>query len=147
MIYIMFAFSLLIFLLIPESFAAGFDARPQSNFPYSELISAIIGALLGALAAARLYRKESKRQTKIDTVKRLVSNRFDLTGAEFTQVVNEVLVIFADSEKTIRALDNFRQKRSDENLIQLWREMSDAAKIPHDHISDDLFLTAFNVRT
>lgn len=135
-------FILLTFLFTQESS----DTLSIGNFPYSELISAIIGALLGALAAAWLYRKESRRQTKVDTVKRLVSNRFNLTGSEFTKVINEVLVIFADSEKTIKALDTFRQERSNNNLVQLWREMSDAAKIPHDHISDELFLTAFNIK-
>src|SRR5690625_3800804 len=177
MIHVMTAFISLIFIFMPESFPADiiggdmhniisrtqkspdtrsavetignndFDTRSQNNFPYSELISAIIGALLGALVAAWLYRKESRRQTKIDSVKRLVSNRFDLTGSEFTQVLNEVIVIFADSEKTIKALDTFRQKRSNNNLVQLWREMSDAAKIPHKHISDELFLTAFNTKS
>jgi hypothetical protein len=110
-----------------------------------EILSAFLGAIIGALAAAGLYAREARRQLRIDSLRRFVANRFNLTGVEFSQALNEAVIIYADRPKVIQALDTFRSARTNENLINLYRVMSDAAGVPHTAVSDELFCTAFNI--
>lgn len=109
-----------------------------------ELIAGSVGGLVGALAAAWLYAAEARKQRKADTLRRFVANRFDLAGAEFSQALNEAIVVFAGNKAVIRALDAFRVSQSDNNLIQLYRRMSEASGLPHRGVTSDLFLTVFN---
>lgn len=74
----------------------------------NEIIAGSIGGLVGALAAAWLYAAQARKQRKADTLRRFVANRFDLAGAEFSQALNEAIVVFADNRSVIRALDAFR---------------------------------------
>jgi hypothetical protein len=110
-----------------------------------EIAAAFVGAILGALAASALYTREARRQLRIDSLRRFVANRFNLTGAEFSQALNEAVVVYADVPAVVKALDAFRTSRTNAQLIALYRTMSDAAGIPHKAVSDDLFLTVFNV--
>lgn len=117
------------------------------DYRMSEILSVLGGAVLGSLVAAILYGRQAERQLRVETVRRFVANRFDLTGPDFSQAMNEIVVVFASKRKAIAALDAFRFDKTNANLIDLYRELSAAAGIPSKAVSDDLFLTPFNVNT
>lgn len=112
----------------------------------TEVGIALIGALAGALAASVMYVRHEDRRMKIETLRRFFAYRFEITGPEFSAVLNEILLVFSDSKIVIAAVDRFREERSDLNLIRVYRAMARAARVKHKDVSDVLFLTAFNAR-
>lgn len=110
----------------------------------SGLIGAIVGALFGSGASQFLATRHAKKQMKIETLRRFVAYRFDVIGAEFTQVLNEILIVYADSTEVTAALNNLAKGSNNERLVALYKAMCGATGVKN--VSDELFLTAFNVR-
>lgn len=61
-------------------------------------------------------------------------------------MLNKIPVVFAAYPAVLAGAEAIARGRTGPKLITLYRAMCDAAGVKHAAVSDDLFLTAFNVR-
>jgi hypothetical protein len=112
--------------------------------------SALLSGIVGVVISNRHYRNYEKHKMKVDTLKRLSANRFDVTGDEFSRAINEIYVVFQDSPTVLEALRDYhrslRQPDSLDYLVRLFKAMSRDVKINVDSFDDSFFLTPFNTR-
>jgi len=112
--------------------------------------SALLSGIVGVIISNRHYRTYEKHKMKVDTLKRLSANRFDVTGDEFSRAINEIYVVFQDSPKVLEALKDYhralRQPDSLDYLVRLFKAMSRDVNINVDRFDDSFFLTPFNAR-
>lgn len=107
--------------------------------------------VIGIFISARHYHNYEKQQTKVDTFKRFFSNRYDLKGDEFSKAINEIFVVFHESEEVISALRAFHQTTVDEQdsedeLLKLHKAICKDVNIDFDEFNDSFFLKPFNAR-
>ena len=115
------------------------------------VITSLLSGIVGVIISAAYYRHYEKRRTKIDSFKRFFSNRYDLKGDEFSRAINEIFVVFHDSEKVISTLRAYHQRvtgkqNSEDELLKLHKAMCKDVKIDFDKFNDSFFLRPFNTR-
>ena len=115
------------------------------------VVSSLLSGVIGVIISTAYYRRHEKRRTKIDTFKRFFSNRYDLKGDEFSRAINEIFVIFHDSEEVLSALRVYHQRvtgrqDSEDELLRLHKAMCNDVNISFDKFNDSFFLRPFNTR-
>jgi len=115
------------------------------------VVSSLLSGIVAVIISTVYYRRHEKRRTKIDTFKRFFSNRYDLKGDEFSRAINEIFVIFHDSEKVVSALRAYHQRvtdkqNSEDELLRLHKAMCKDVNISFDKFNDSFFLRPFNTR-
>ena len=88
----------------------------------------------------------------VDTFRRLLGNRFAITVGqeslaehsrqEFFAALNEVIVVFNDSDPVSKALQEYRERTSEDNLLRLIKAICKDLKISYE-FNDSLFLRPF----
>lgn len=68
------------------------------------VLSSLLSGLVGVGVSTYYYRRYEDRKSKLETLKRFVGNRYDLKGDAFSSVLNEIFVVFHDSERVMDAL-------------------------------------------
>lgn len=116
------------------------------------IIAALLSGLIGTAVSTHFYHKHERRKFREDTVRRLIGNRFNLRGDEFSQALNEIFIVFADSKEVITALKDFwevlqtpNNPRSDDKLVRLLKAICKDTGIDLAHIDDSQFLKTFNI--
>jgi hypothetical protein len=114
------------------------------------LASGIAGSALTVWFMARI----EDRKLKIDTLRRMLGNRDELTGAAFCSAINEVLVVFRNDEEVLAALRNLHQIAStpfkpniEDALVVLLKAAAKACKLSPTSIPDTAFLQVINRET
>ena len=115
------------------------------------VVSSLLSGVVGVIISTVYYCRYEKRRTKIDSFKRFFANRYDLKGDEFSRAINEIFVIFNDSEEVLSALRAYHQRvtdgqNSEDELLKLHKAMCKAANINFDKFNDSFFLRPFNTR-
>lgn len=94
---------------------------------------AIASGVLGSALTVWFMIRIEDHKLKIDTLRRMLGNRDELTGAAFCAAVNEVLVVFRNDKKVLAALRNLHQVAStpskpnvDDALLVLLKESAAA---------------------
>ncbi len=116
------------------------------------VLSSLISGLVGVIVSTIFYQRMEKKKLRIDTAKKLIGNRHDLTGQDFTQALNEALIVFSDNKIILQALNElFKNARMpgkpdiNETLLTLFKAVCSDVKLFPKKINDTVFLTAFNV--
>jgi hypothetical protein len=116
------------------------------------VFSSLISGLIGVIISTIFYQRMEKKKLRIDTAKKLIGNRHDLTGQEFTQALNEALIVFSDNKIILQALNElFKNARMpekpdiNETILTLFKAVCADVKLFPKNINDTVFLTAFNV--
>lgn len=115
----------------------------------ASLLSGIIGSLL---SFRYMTRMENKR-LKVELTKQILGNRFSITGAEFSNAMNQVIVIFHDEPKVIHELNRLYQSLQDplqtdleEIFIDFLETCCRASKIHNKKLDRSLYLKTFNAK-
>lgn len=116
------------------------------------IIAALLSGIIGIIISNIYHSRYEKRKIKVDTLKRIFSNRYDLKGDEFSKAINEIFIIFNDSKNVIAELNLYHQKitskqRSEDELLKLLKAMCKDTKLDYEKVNDSFFLTPFNTRT
>lgn len=118
------------------------------------IVSILLSGVIGVIISIEYYRRYEKRKSKLDTLKRLVANRFALvpnsTAASrdsFFEALNEVVVVFHDSQPVLSALERMhsdlsRQDRLEDNVVSLFKSMFKHLDIEYE-LNESFFLRAF----
>lgn len=116
------------------------------------IISSLISGLLGVVISSLFYQKLEKKKLKIETAKKLIGNRNHITGVNFSQALNETIIVFADNKEVIQALNNLSESlrhpnkpMSNERLLSLFKAVCNDINHFPKNINDTTFLNAFNI--
>lgn len=116
------------------------------------IVASLLSGLIGIFVSSWFYSNLEKRKLKIDTVKRLLGYRYHLKGEGFTRALNETIIVFADNEKVVKAVDDLLvtvttpgKPNLDDKMVTLFKAVcKDVKSLPED-INDTIFLNAFNI--
>lgn len=68
------------------------------------IVASLFSGIVGVGISAWFFARFERRKLKMDTARRLIGYRFDITGQEFSAAMNELVVVFADSPEVINAM-------------------------------------------
>lgn len=71
------------------------------------IITSLVSGLLGVLVSYYFMSKLEVKKIKIDTARRILGYRYDISSDGFQQAMNEVFIVFAKSKPVIKAMDEF----------------------------------------
>lgn len=117
------------------------------------IIASLLSGIIGVIVSTIYYRKHERYQMKLKTLKDFASYRWNLMGPNFTKALNEIFIVFQDSEQVTSALTQFHKTITSKNtelanddLIKLFKSMCKDLKIDTNKFSESFFLKPFNVR-
>ncbi len=115
------------------------------------IVASLLSGIIGIIISNIYHKRYEERKIKIDTFRRIFSNRYDLKGDDFTRAINEVFVIFNNSENVKSALRSFHQKvinkhNSEDEFLKLLKTMCKDTNLDFEDFNDSFFLTPFNPR-
>ena len=114
----------------------------------------LLSGVIGVIISIAYYRRYEKRKSKLDTLKRLLANRFALTPNStsasrdrFFEALNEVVVVFHDSQPVMSALERIhsdlpRPDRLQNNVVSLFKAMFKHLDIKYE-LNESFFLNPF----
>lgn len=113
------------------------------------IVAALISGLLGSVMTQCAVDRREITRSRVDTLKRVAANRFDLKGDEFSRALNEVIIVFNDVPDVLQRLADFQKvlashqspEQANQSLTSLFVAMCRSAAVNCD---TSLFLTAFN---
>ena len=111
--------------------------------------------LVGVIVSIYYYRRYERRKVKFDTLRRLAGARYCLTPEasdsskkEFFEALNEVFVVFHDSEEVLAALEILHKDldipgRLSDNLVKVFRAINRTLGIEYKTLTDEFMLRPF----
>ena len=123
-----------------------------------DIIIAILSIIFSGITASMVtlcwQRKAEKRKYKMEVFQMIIAHRQDLgecgrNSGKFEEAVNQVFIAYNDSDKVLKAFEEFRssviyknEKESNlviSNLLTLLKEMANELHIKYNFSNDDLF--------
>ncbi len=115
------------------------------------VLASLLSGLIGSAATIFFMGRLETRKLKIDTLRRLLGNRDELTGAAFCSAANEVLVVFRDSPRVLSALRDLHRVAAthgkpniEDALVVLLKEAAAACGLSPNEVPDTAFLQVIN---
>ena len=127
-------------------------ADSSLNF-WAMIMTSLLSGIIGVVISTIYYRRHEARKIKLDTLTRVIANRYDLKGDEFSRALNEIFVIFQKSKPVMKALSYFHEKTTtqgvsnEDALLRLIKAMCDDVSVSYDGVNDSFFLKPFNTRS
>ena len=122
------------------------------------VLASLVSGLLGALGSTYYYIQYERTRLKKETLRRFAASRYELIpGAEgsegnFSQALNEILVVFNDDPDVMDALSEFYEavhdsgeKVTQRKVVTLFKAMCDATGVKYDEFDDQLLLSPFRL--
>lgn len=116
------------------------------------VLSSLVSGLAGVAVSTFYYRRHEQRKSKLDTLKRFMANRYDLTGDEFSRALNEIFIAYHSSAKVMNALNRHHKAvtapgvDSEDELIALIKAMCRDVNVSYREMNDSFFLRPYNTR-
>jgi len=119
------------------------------------VVSALLSGLLGVLISNWDHKRNEIKRMKLRVLQQLMGNRSDVNGKAFLEALNQVAVVFHDSEEVITALKSVHEdvmspnrspNLSRQKLLALFKAMFKNLNIKTEPLTDNFFLTAFMPR-
>ena len=118
------------------------------------ILTALLSGLAGALLSTAVYVHREKRAFKVNTIKKFAANRYDIVGDDFTKALNEIFIVFNDSEEVMNALSDFHRivttrqgtTQANDGLVRLYKSMCNNTKVKYERFNDSFFLMPFNIK-
>ncbi len=99
------------------------------------------------------FYKLERHKLKLDLARRLFGNRFSVSGDSFSCAVNEVIVVFADSEAVLQKMGRLYEALQVEGkpnaegaLIDFLKAVSKASGLAQETLNDAYLIKTFNAR-
>jgi len=117
------------------------------------VLSSLISGIVGVLVSTWYFYKLERHKLKLDLARRLLGNRFSITGDAFSCAVNEVIAVFADSEDVLtklrgmyEALQAHGKPNAETALIDFLKAVCKASGLTQETLNDAYLLKTFNAR-
>ena len=120
------------------------------------VVASLLSGLIGVLVSFKFYERLEKRKLKIETAKKLIGSRYDTGSDGFRTAMNEIFVVYADSNEVMKAMEGFWEalqtpiqnrppNLADDKLLLLLKEVCSDSGITHPkHFNDAFFMRTFN---
>lgn len=117
------------------------------------IISSLISGIVGVGMSTWYFYKLERHKLKLDLARRLLGNRFSVSGDAFSCAMNEVIAVFADSEDVLSkmarlydALQLHGKPNADGALIDFLKSVCTASGLTQATLNDTYLLKTFNAR-
>ncbi|MCY4613459.1 MAG: hypothetical protein OXB94_07560 [Nitrospira sp.] len=70
------------------------------------VISSLLSGLVGVAVSSWFYARLEKRRMKMETARKMFGNRHDISSPKFQESLNEIMIVFSDSQEIIEAVEN-----------------------------------------
>ena len=117
------------------------------------VISSLISGLTGVAVSTWYFYKLERHKLKLDLARRLLGNRFSISGDAFSCAMNEVIAVFADSEDVLNkmgrlyeALQAHGKPNAEVALIDFLKSVCKASGLTQATLNDAYLLKTFNAR-
>lgn len=117
------------------------------------IISSLISGLIGVAVSTWYFYKLERHKLKLDLARRLLGNRFSISGDAFSCAMNEVIAVFADSENVLNkmgrlyeSLQAYGKPNAEVALIDFLKSVCKESGLTQAILNDAYFLKTFNAR-
>lgn len=117
------------------------------------ILSSLLSGLIGVLVSTFFYHRYERRKIKFDTAKRLFGYRYSIKGDGFSNAMNEVFIVFADTPKVIRAMEDLyntlqspNKQLAEDKLITFLKEICKDLSIDYSTVNESFFIKTFNAK-
>lgn len=128
----------------------------NNNAIFVTLLSALLSGMIGVFVSYWFFSRLERRKMKIATARKMFGSRHDIAGKDFQESINEVMVVFSDSQEVIDSLQNLWQvleipqhtrssKSADEAMISLMKTICTDIGIKYKKLPDSYYLKFFSM--
>lgn len=117
------------------------------------VISSLLSGLAGVFVSTWVFYKLERHKQKLDLARRLLGNRFSISGDAFSCAMNEVIGVFADSDDVLSkmkslydALQAHGKTNAETALIDFLKAVCKASGLTQATLHDAYLLKTFNAR-
>lgn len=117
------------------------------------VISSLISGAIGVAISTWYFYKLERHKLKLDLARRLLGNRFSISGDPFSCALNEVIAVFADSNEVLltlrvlyEALESQGKPHAETALIDFLKAVCKNSGLTQATLNDAFLIKAFNAR-
>ena len=117
------------------------------------LISSLLSGLIGVYVSMWYFYKLERHKMKLDLARRLLGNRFSISGDAFSCAINEVIAVFADSDEVLQKMGKLYEvlqahgkPNADGALIDFLKAVCKSSGLTQAVLNDAYLLKTFNAR-
>lgn len=115
------------------------------------MVSSLFSGLIGVGISTYYYRRHEAKKVKLETFRSLMANRFNLHSEGFTKAINEISIVFNDSQPVCKALSNYHaslgSNKADDTFIKLFKSIAKDLNLSMEEFNDSFFFRPFNAVT
>ena len=120
------------------------------------LISSAISGILGVVISSWFYSRLERRRIKIETARKMFGNKHAMSGREFQESINEIIIVFSDSQDVVDKVQRLFEvvetplpsrapDAAEEALIKLMKAVCTDVGIKYKNLPDSYYLKYFGV--
>lgn len=120
------------------------------------IVASLVSGLIGVVVSYIFYSRLEIRKIKFDTARKMFGSKYQVHGKDFQEAVNEVMIVFSDSQEVIDSMENLWKvvstpqnarckKAADEALILLMKSMCKNIGIKYKKLPDAYYLKYFSM--
>jgi len=117
------------------------------------VISSLISGVVSVFISAWYFYKLERHKLKLDLARRLLGNRFSISGDPFSCAVNEVIAVFADSSDVLsklrglyEALQAHEKPSAETALIDFLKAVCKDSGLTQETLNDSYLIKTFNAK-
>jgi hypothetical protein len=117
------------------------------------VLTSLVSGIVGVFVSTWYFYKLERHKLKLDLARRLLGNRFSVSGDAFSCAVNEVIAVFADSEDVLSklrglydALQASGKHNAETALIDFLKAVCKASGLTQATLNDAYLIKTFNAR-
>jgi hypothetical protein len=117
------------------------------------LVASLLSGIIGVAVSFWFFYKLERHKLKLDLARRLLGDRYNIVGDNFSCAMNEVIAVFADSpdvfqnmERLYQALETTGKPHADRALIDFLKAVCKSSGLTQATLNDAYLLKTFNAR-
>lgn len=111
--------------------------------------STVFSGILGVIVTIYIQKKEENRRKKFLVFQQLMGYRYDIQSAEFISALNQIVVVFHDSQEVILSIKKFYESlgtsMSDQRLLELFKAVMNELQMDVSVLNDTFFMKPFQI--
>jgi len=120
------------------------------------LVASLLSGLIGVLVSFYFFQRLERRKMKMETARKLFGGKHNTSGDQFQEALNEVMLVFSDSDTVIAATEELwttleipiktrAATAADDKLVKLMKAICHNVGIRYKDLPDAYFLRCFGV--